>query len=818
MKRIAVFFLLASALFINLNILAAKAADGRPPAIEEGWNLFSVPCDVELSALQAKLGDAALEVYEWSGTDYTAAGSLKRGYGYIIKSGREVKDTGLCDGKTDTQPVIIKLSEGWNLMGNPNASNLSFSEAFKENASSIADLMFKIEDGRYKPILKTDSIDAWKAVWVYSFKDIELPFGITCGSYIVEVVDPQSWTIELGKTIKFKASCIKNGFVEDVTKKGIWLVSDSNVLKPGTEKGEFTAIKFSESVVSIAYSLGPKPSNTLYITITKGSLLDIKLTLDKTELKVGEATPAVAIGTYSSGATGTLKLCEHSYNKTNRCFDTDNNYYSATYNIIGKIYYKGYYSPNGHSSSYSKDLFAFYAFNEGEKCESVRSINNNIEGKSIVSNQVCVKVTMPDAPDKIIASVSPNRLMFPGGNAKVVATGVYGFAYVDITKYVEWDYDKDAGALDDKYVFSPSKAGTVTFTAKMGSITSIKAELSVIQKKLVSISSNAYSLNYFSCDYSITGRYLFVGNSAKPTITGYYNDYSSQNVTDEIEKWEVEDENILKAEGNTITALSAGRTRVRASIGEIWGNWLEIYVVDENTSYLTLADLSKFSPVKVGNSIKLSGAVMHVSGFKKAQSGSYYEGYSCKDITADIKYSVKDTNIAEITGSTFKGKSYGTAIITAKYKDITSNSSSIEVWNPVNMKYCDPENLNEAMWSRSGYIVALSTDCDSYKNDTPVGINLSMQMDMYDSWTPNYCAELYIYNSAQELVKTLKGGHCGNESLFRTVAGYKPFYEYNTKWDRRDETGKPVPLGEYYAVSRFAVQVDPVVKVKFAIK
>ncbi|MFA6449046.1 MAG: hypothetical protein WCX65_06260 [bacterium] len=810
MKRIAVFCLLASALFINLNILAAKAADGRPPAIEEGWNLFSVPCDVELSALQAKLGDTALEVYEWSGTDYTAAGSLKRGYGYIIKSGREVKDMGVCDGKTDSLPVSIGLKKGWNLMGNPNATSLSFADAFKENASSIADLMFKIEDGRYKPILKTDNIDAWKAIWVYSFKDIELSLGTGCSSLKIEFEGPQKWTIEIGSTVKFKASCFQNGTAIDVTNRGTWYASDSNVLKPGDEKGEFKAVKFIPYEIAISFVLNNSYSNRININVTRGNLKSIQLSLEKTELKIGETTPVVVIGTFLSGATDTLKMCNYRINYSNdNCFQTD-------YRDAGEINYKDY-DFHGNYPKTPVEKYVYYAMQIGENCISVRVDEYN--KNSIISNKVCVKATMTDALlDDIYINLSQHRTLFPGNSVTMKATGKFGFGEADVTKLVEWNYDKEAGALDDKYVFHPSKAGEVGFTAKMNGITSKTIALNVIQKQLVSMSFNTNNLSHFSCNYPQIGYYVFVGKSAKISVLGNYNDYITEDVANKIENWEAEDGSILKAEGDAITALSAGRTRIRASVGGFWTDWLEMYAVDENSSYLFLSDLSKYSPAKAGNSIGLSGAVMLASGFKKATSGSYYDSYRCKDVTADSKYSFNDTNIAEITGVIFKGKSYGTAVITAQYKDMTSNSASIEVWNPVNLNYCNPDKKNEAMWKRSDYIVFLSTDCDSYENNTPVAINLSMQMIEDRQWAPGYCAELYIYNSAQELVKTLKGGRCGNESLFRTVAGYKPFYEYNITWDRRDETGKPVPPGEYYAVSRFAVNVDPVVKVKFAIK
>ena len=80
------------------------------------------------------------------------------------------------------------------------------------------------------------------------------------------------------------------------------------------------------------------------------------------------------------------------------------------------------------------------------------------------------------------------------------------------------------------------------------------------------------------------------------------------------------------------------------------------------------------------------------------------------------------------------------------------------------------------------------------------------------------CLDMYIYDAGEHLVKTFRDTNCSPMALFSATDNYTPVFQYVADWDRRDDAGKPVLPGEYYAVARFYILYCPVIKVKFALE
>jgi len=74
----------------DINTSAARVAASGPPAINAGWNLLSIPCDITVTDMKAKAGGAAFDVFTWTGESYSATDTMRRGYGYAINSGAKI--------------------------------------------------------------------------------------------------------------------------------------------------------------------------------------------------------------------------------------------------------------------------------------------------------------------------------------------------------------------------------------------------------------------------------------------------------------------------------------------------------------------------------------------------------------------------------------------------------------------------------------------------------------------------------------------------------------------------------------------------------
>ena len=804
--------------FLAIFVFAIQVRADAPPALEAGWNLASTPCDVTVADIKDKLHLDVFEAFEWNGANYAPVDTLKRGIGYAINSDRNMDTAGLCNASSEKAPVMIKFHKGWNLMGNPYHSALSFVDAFGDNSSQIADLMFELKDGRYQPLLKSDKILVWRAVWVFAFEDITVDYNFNCDSLALTLLSPNQPTLVIGDQASFSAICAIGDANYDLTQQVKWTLSAPATLEAGSPGGDYTAA--AAGICDVSASFKEARSNTIRITVTnpKPVLASIKLTSTLLQLKTGATSKLTVTGTYSDSSAADI---------------TD----QASFLLS-----------NANAGSVANAVFTAAQQGATDVTASVGELKSNI-----------VRITVqPPEPDVryVYLIVRPYTIQIH----ETAALQVYAYytdgRALDVTTQAAISFDTTLGHLEGSK-FYPAKLGYVQFTATYKGVTSSLAPLSIVKKQLIWIGIYADAFvdpsmlpgaavapcrepyrdrmcaanalkplpcpsSYSSC---YTNDYMQNGSTGKYIAYADFNDGTYDlDVTDTIEQWEVTDTSILEIlDGGVVTAHKTGTVGVRAYKDGVWSEWSWVKVVDESTNKFMLLELSnRETIVEAGKSI-----TVHATYYERAASvQTYYvhgnfvgDGeFKSEKVTEKAAWTLSNAGIGGFDASKakFTGAAAGTTDISASYNDVTSNSAELEVWKPANVNYCDPNNLNESTWTDNLTIAQLSTDCASYGQTQQVTVSFSALLDDQSRRRAlDVCLDLYIYDSNQKLVRTFRDTNCSPEPLYRAVSGYKPVFEYTAQWDRKDDNGDIVPPGDYTAIARYYILYCPVLKVNF---
>jgi hypothetical protein len=159
------------------------------------------------------------------------------------------------------------------------------------------------------------------------------------------------------------------------------------------------------------------------------------------------------------------------------------------------------------------------------------------------------------------------------------------------------------------------------------------------------------------------------------------------------------------------------------------------------------------------------------------------------------------------------------ADVTAEYNGLKSNTITFDVWDTRTMTYCDANNVNKGEWNDDVASAMLETDCKVYDKGESVRIRYSAYLDeMWMGYIDN-CLDLFILDGNNNIVRTIRNEGCTNEPLNRsTMAKNAPVYQTLSVWDMRNDAGNAVPAGQYYAVARFSVVYEPVIRLPFTIK
>lgn len=536
MKKSHIALIMLTAAVVLSICAASTRADSNPPVIEAGWNLVSTPCDITVAEINDKLHLDSFKVYEWVGGRYVSVDTLKRGVGYAVNSDRNMDTAGLCDATGDKDPVSIEFQEGWNLMGNPYHSALAFSDAFKDEADNIADMIFEYKNGRYRPLLKTDKIRVWQGVWVYSYARFNLNYDFECEKLTINLLDPATAVLDIGKSAAFTAMCLMNGAEYDLTASARWTLSPSNVLSASDTKGVFTAAAPGDCNVTASFD--DAVSNSVKITVLKPVpvLKSLKLSASKTELLVGETATLTVTGTLSDGATLDM---------------TDQVRYTVSNADVGTIEETVFTA----AAAGTTEIGAFAGI--------------------IAAEPITIKVIVPAPTLKSVAVSASKTELLIGETSTLTVTGAYSDgSTADLTSEAAFTLTNTKVGKISSAVFTAAAAGSTYITAKVGSLTSASVKINVTKPESAVVMVRLI----------VVPETIEIHQNAFYQVYAYYSDNGAYDVTREAEL--IFDSTAGRAEKGVFYPAKIGTFELKAKFKGVTSDAARLNVIQKKLIWL----------------------------------------------------------------------------------------------------------------------------------------------------------------------------------------------------------------------------------------
>jgi len=342
-------------------------------------------------------------------------------------------------------------------------------------------------------------------------------------------VQPQAASTAKGSTFNFTAKgTFSDGSTSDVTTSVTWASSNDSIATISSDSGtEGQATGVSVGTVSIT-ATSDSIVGTGSLAVTSANLVSIAVTPATPTIAKGTTQQFVATGTYSDGSTLDITSLVN-WSSSNTGFGTISNT-AGTRGLATGV-------SGGQSTIKATDAAT------------------GISGSTLltVSAASLVSITVTPADATIVV----------GMTKAFTATGKYSDGSTqNITTTVTWSSDTTSVAtIANTGVATGVAAGGALITAKLGSVTSGSATLSVQAKALVSIAVTPNPV-------AVTA-----GSTQQLTATGTYNDGSTANVTTTA-TWVSADVTVAKvsATGLATGVSNGGSTTIYAVVGSISGS------------------------------------------------------------------------------------------------------------------------------------------------------------------------------------------------------------------------------------------------------
>lgn len=251
-----------------------------------------------------------------------------------------------------------------------------------------------------------------------------------------------------------------------------------------------------------------------------------------------------------------------------------------------------------------------------------------------------------------------------------------------------------------------------------------------------------------------------------------------------------------------LQAYNPGAVRIDAVLDSLTSNAVEVQVVREAT--VVAVRISVERPERV---VPQNGLL-----FLRAQA-SYDLGF-VRDVTDEARWQSSDDTVGTFTApGQFRGVTAGKAQVVAEYAGARSDAIELEVFEPRDIAYCDPDRVPRAVWTDAFHRVILEADCDHYEVPGTVTLRYTVTELQPRGGVFDPCLDLYVYRDT-ELVRVLREDGCGEPFLAPSApenAAERLRYQTLAFWDLRDATGALVPPGVYRIYGRFYLYYDPIV-------
>lgn len=429
----------------------------------------------------------------------------------------------------------------------------------------------------------------------------------------------------------------------------------------------------------------------------------------------------------------------------------------------------------------------------------------------------------PERPD-ILPFPSCTQTLVIGATLQFSAFGEYADnSYEDITSTAIWNVDPSAVGSIDAGLFTAIAAGTATVQASLDGVTSNQEEVRVVTEATVQ-SLSIYPGNYaydalaggplpdtgvaspcFDCGASVT---VLRNDTLHIQATAHYDTGEWRDVSSQV-AWRSSDTGVATVDaGGLMTALAAGSTTIDASLGSVVSNPINARVVDHAT-------VDNISIYQEGTDRVVAKADQR---FFRATAA--YDIGIVRDITSEATWASSDETVGGFdTPGVFTARSAGFVQVWAERDGKRSQPLTLEVFETSELAYCDPTDINRAVWSDDFNRVLLESDCRSYTQPGLVTLRYTVTETRPHGGIFDPCLDLYVYDGDQR-IRTIREEGCGEPFLPNAAPGHDEAavkYQLRAFWDLKDDNGQAVPPGTYTVFGRFYLYYDPVVSVNIEV-
>jgi len=410
------------------------------------------------------------------------------------------------------------------------------------------------------------------------------------------------------------------------------------------------------------------------------------------------------------------------------------------------------------------------------------------------------------------------QVLLVGASLQFSAIGQFADgSYADISTDVQWQVAPAAVGTVVDGLFTAAAAGTAALTATLDDIASDAATIRVVDHAtLDSLSIYPANVGYgavaggpvsagdaapcFGCGAAVT---VLRGDQVKFQATAHYDTGDWRDVTGSV-AWSSSASATATIDGaGVMSAAQAGTASIEATLDGMTSNAVDVQVVDQ----ATLQSVSIYQ--EGGDRVVSKGdqRFFHATGF-------YDVGIS-RDITAAATWRSSDDRIGGFDSpGVFTGRAAGTVQVWAELEGQASPPLPLEVFELSELAYCDPSNINRAVWSDDFNRVILESDCATYTEPGLATLRYTVTETQPHGGIFDPCLDLVVLQNDQ-LVRTIRAEGCGSAFLppdAPAAADAAVKYQLRAFWDLKDDHGAPVPSGDYIIYGRFYLYYDPVVK------